>query len=215
MSEAKDQFGLLRQSADGRVVDAMERLVDEAPDYQLVPHQSAGVCREVRSRRRGDCRGLPPRRPHRHIRHRLERALPRLRRRARHERHAEDRAEGRVYLLALRLGLFADAGRDGRRHLHGQPARAQDRGPQSRRSSADRVFSPDVLGFRRRRPGGGITRNWSTSSCSTMSSLRRAKRECWRSNCRPNSSSSSSRSPIRRSSSTSRANRPANARPCP
>ena len=36
MSEAKDQFGLLRQSADGRVVDAMERLVDEAPDYQLV-----------------------------------------------------------------------------------------------------------------------------------------------------------------------------------
>jgi class 3 adenylate cyclase len=35
MSEAKDLFALLRQSADGGVVDAIERLVAEAPDHQL------------------------------------------------------------------------------------------------------------------------------------------------------------------------------------
>ena len=35
MSEAKDLFALLRQSADGGVVDSIERLVAEAPDHQL------------------------------------------------------------------------------------------------------------------------------------------------------------------------------------
>lgn len=35
MSETKDLFALLRQSADGGVVDAVERLVAEAPDHRL------------------------------------------------------------------------------------------------------------------------------------------------------------------------------------
>ena len=35
MSEAKDMFALLRQSADAEAVDAIERLVAEAPDHRL------------------------------------------------------------------------------------------------------------------------------------------------------------------------------------
>ena len=35
MSEARDMFALLRQSADGKVVDAIERLVAEGHDHQL------------------------------------------------------------------------------------------------------------------------------------------------------------------------------------
>jgi class 3 adenylate cyclase len=35
MSEDRDMFGLLRQSADGRAVDAIERLVAEGKDHQL------------------------------------------------------------------------------------------------------------------------------------------------------------------------------------
>jgi hypothetical protein len=35
MSEAHDMFALLRPSADGGVVGAMERLVSDAPDHQL------------------------------------------------------------------------------------------------------------------------------------------------------------------------------------
>ena len=35
MSETKDLFALLRQSAEGGVVDAIERLVADAPDHQL------------------------------------------------------------------------------------------------------------------------------------------------------------------------------------
>jgi class 3 adenylate cyclase len=35
MSDTKDMFALLRQSSDGRVVDAIERLVADAPDHQL------------------------------------------------------------------------------------------------------------------------------------------------------------------------------------
>ena len=35
MSEAKDMFALLRLSADAKAVDAIERLVAEAPDHHL------------------------------------------------------------------------------------------------------------------------------------------------------------------------------------
>ena len=35
MSEARDMFALLRQSADGKAVDAIERLVAEGRDHQL------------------------------------------------------------------------------------------------------------------------------------------------------------------------------------
>src|SRR5215211_5365743 len=35
MSEARDMFALLRQSADAKAVDAIERLVTEAPDHHL------------------------------------------------------------------------------------------------------------------------------------------------------------------------------------
>ncbi|MCR6659917.1 MAG: DUF5939 domain-containing protein [Asticcacaulis sp.] len=44
-----------------------------------------------------------------------------LRRRARHQRHAEDRAEAGIHLRAVRRLLRADAGRDGRRDVHRQP----------------------------------------------------------------------------------------------
>ena len=43
MSEARDMFALLRQSADAEAVDAIERLVAEAPDHHLVPDQRAGL----------------------------------------------------------------------------------------------------------------------------------------------------------------------------
>ncbi len=35
MSETQAMFSLLRQSADGAVVDALERLVADAPDHKL------------------------------------------------------------------------------------------------------------------------------------------------------------------------------------
>ena len=62
----------------------------------------------------------------------LERALPGLRRRARRQRARSRSVHEEVRLRALRRRLRADARRDGRGHLHRQPARAPHRGARSR-----------------------------------------------------------------------------------
>ena len=173
-------------------VDAIERLVAEAPDHQLVPHQSRSPSPPSTASTRRRRRRLPACRADRHLRHLLERALPGLRRRARLQRHAEDRPEGRIYLRALRRRLRADARRDGRGDLHGQPAGAQDRGAQSRRAAARPNISARSTGV----PASTCRRNYEALVDDFVLDhveLRRAKRQCSRCSCRPSSSSSSSR----------------------
>ena len=117
-------FALLRQIADGAVADAFERLVADAPDRKLVRINALAFAAENGLGEERDHRRLPARGEDRHLRHVVERALSGLRRRARFEHDAEDRAQRRLCLLALRRRLRADARRDGGGHLHGQPAGA-------------------------------------------------------------------------------------------
>ena len=49
MSEAKDMFALLRQSADAEAVDAIERLVAEAPDHRLCRINALALRRKRRA----------------------------------------------------------------------------------------------------------------------------------------------------------------------
>ena len=214
MSETKDLFALLRQSADGGVVDAIERLVAEGKDHQLCRINPLAFAARNGLDEEDDDRGLPACDPHRHVRHRLERALPGLRRRARHQLDAEDRPEGRICLLALR-----------RSPIHRRSTRWSTSPSPSVRGSAGsprtmptncrcRNISARCTGVPASTCRRRATRRSSTISSSTMWSLRRAKRAYCRSSFLPSSSSSSSRSPIRRSSSTSRASRRASARAC-
>lgn len=92
----------------------------------------------------------------------VEPALPRLRRRARGQRDAQDGAPDRIPLRALRGRVQADARRDGRSELHGQPARAADR--RARSAFAFRVDS--------RSRSSGVPASTSRKSGSTRSSAR-------------------------------------------
>ena len=88
MSDDHGLFAILRQSADGDVVDAIEALVREAPDHRLNRINVLAFAAERGLDEETGDRGVPACGAHRHVRHVLERALPRLRRRARRQRHA-------------------------------------------------------------------------------------------------------------------------------
>jgi len=45
MSETETLFGALRQSADGKIVDVLERMVREAPDHALNKINALDVAR--------------------------------------------------------------------------------------------------------------------------------------------------------------------------
>ena len=97
-------------------------------------------------------------------------------------------------LRALRRGLRADARRDGRGHLHRQPAGAPDRGARSRTRCRSGNTSARSSGAR----ASTCPRTTRTSDCSRRSSLepsscRRARRRSCRCSCRPSSSSCSIR----------------------
>ena len=64
----------------------------------------------------------------------MERAVPGLRRRARRQRHAEERRPRGIHLRAVRRRLRADPRRDGRGDVHRQPPRPPHRGARSRRA---------------------------------------------------------------------------------
>ena len=118
-----------------------------------VPHQRARFCRKACPRRRAHHCRVPARRASRPVRIVVERALPRLRRRARCGHHAQDGEPRRIRLRTMRLRLQADARRDGRGDLHGESARAPDRRPRSRDAAGSRILSPDFLQFGRRSAG--------------------------------------------------------------
>ena len=122
------------------------------------PHQRRRLRGPQRARRGDGDRALPARRAARPLRDVLERALPGLRRRARRKCHAEIGRPRRVQLRALRRRLRADPRRDGRGHLHGEPAGAQDCGPRSEHAVDAGVYAPDLLGLRRR-PAGQLRRD--------------------------------------------------------
>ena len=70
------------------------------------------------------------------------------------------------YVCALcAAGYRADARRDGRGDLHGQPARAPDRRPHPHELPLARIFAADLLGLRHR-PARGLRGAGRASSCS-------------------------------------------------
>jgi uncharacterized protein DUF5939 len=80
MSETQALFSVLRQTADPEVVDAIQNLVAKGEDRDLNRVNLLDFSRKT---------GLPACFPARPVRSRLERALPRLRRRARRPYHSE------------------------------------------------------------------------------------------------------------------------------
>ena len=77
------QFSVLKQTADPAVADAIARLIETRRRPRTQPHQCAGFFQAHRARRRaGDLR-LPACLAARPVRSHLERALPRMQRRAR------------------------------------------------------------------------------------------------------------------------------------
>ena len=146
-------FGTLRNVGRSRGLrrdrDAGPRRRGPAPG----PHQRAGVRRQARPRRGKGHQRLPACLAARPVRAELERAVPGLRRRARFEPAAQVGAQGGLRLRAVLEGLRADARRDGRGRLHGEPAGAADRGARSAFAAGVGILPPDFLGLRHRPAG--------------------------------------------------------------
>ena len=89
MSDIQAQFSVLRQTADPAVADAIVHLIEKGEDHELNRINVLDFSQADRARRRaGDFR-LPACLAARPVRSDLERAVPRLRRRARRPLHAE------------------------------------------------------------------------------------------------------------------------------
>ena len=119
-------FGLLRQSADPEAVDAIERLVAEAPDHKLVRINALAFAAQ---------HGLDEERVIAAFLHAAKIGIfdlswnvlcPGCGGVLDSGSNAEDGAQRGLFLLAVRHRLRADARRDGGGDLHGQPARAPD-----------------------------------------------------------------------------------------
>ena len=181
-------FGALRNSADPAVFDAIETLVRDGEDRHLCRINvlkfaaDRGLDEEKVDQRFPACL------PARTVRAELERALPRLRRRARLEPAAQVRAQGGLRLRALLARLRADAGRDGRGCLHCQPARAPDRGARSPFAAGLGILPPDFLGLGHRPAGEpGFDEHSGRNHHRRRWSSRPAKRRRCRCSCRSSS----------------------------
>ncbi len=120
MSDIQAQFSVLKQTADPAVADAIAQLIENGEDHELNRINVAGFFQAHRARRRaGDFR-LSACLAARPVRSHLERALPRLQRRARCPRHAEIAAPRRLPLRTMRLRLRAFGRRAGRGRLYRQ-----------------------------------------------------------------------------------------------
>ena len=167
-----------------------------------MPHQCASLRQQARPRRGARHKRLSPCGTDGHLRHFVECALPRLRRRARHQRHAENGAEGRIHLRAVRRGLFADARRDGRGDIHRQSRACAGSPPTIHTNcrwwniSARSTGAPASICRKR------ISRRRSKRSSLEDIELAPGEKAVLPSSFRRSSSSSSSRSRIQRSSST-------------
>ena len=100
MSDIQAQFSVLKQTADpgGRRCHRAADRERRGPRAQ--PHQRAGFCEADRARRRAGDFGLPACLAARAVRPHLERAVPRLRRRARCPPHAEIAASATIIIAA-------------------------------------------------------------------------------------------------------------------
>ena len=124
------------------------------------PHQCAGLRADDGPQRGSGHRRVPACCATGPVRAVVERAVPRLWRRARRRRVAQDRQSGRIRVRVVRRRLRADARRNGRGHVHGDAAHAPDRRPFTGRPPAARVLPSDPLELghrsarRRLREGG-------------------------------------------------------------
>ena len=141
MDDPQSLFATLRNSADPEVFAAIEALVRDGEDRHLVRINVLAFAVAARPRRGKGHQRLPARRAARPVRAELERAVPRLRRRAARQLPAQVGAPGGLRLRAVLAGLRADARRDGRGRLHGQPAGAPDRGARSASAAGARNIS--------------------------------------------------------------------------
>ena len=153
MNDPDALFGALRNSADPEVFAAIETLVRDGEDRQLCRINVLAFAAKHGLQRRKGHRRLPARLAARPVRAELERAVPGLRRRARLKPAAQVGAQGGLRLRAVLEGLRADARRDGRGRLHGEPARAADRGARSAHAAGAGILPPDLLGHRHRSAG--------------------------------------------------------------
>ena len=104
MSESDNEalFSVLRQSADPDCAGAIEAAVRDAPDRELCRINPLAFAAKHRSRRGARHRRVPARRPARPIRIVVERAVPRLRRRAGRGHDAQERKPPRIRLRVMR-----------------------------------------------------------------------------------------------------------------
>ena len=105
MSDIKAQFSMLNQTTDPAVADAIPQLIENGEDHELnrinvldfAKRTGLDEERVISGFLHASRLGL--------VRSDLERAVPRLRRRARRPQHAEIAEPGRLSLRAVRLRL--------------------------------------------------------------------------------------------------------------
>src|SRR6266853_945527 len=145
LGEAEALFAVLRQSADADVVAAIEALVRDAPDPALNRVNVLDFAAK---------RGLDQERVIASFLHAARVCLfdlswnvrlSRLRRRARRQYFAQDRARRRVHLPTVRGWIRAHARRDGRSIVHGEPARSPDRRARSAQLADVGISATDFL----------------------------------------------------------------------
>ena len=126
---------------------------------------------------------------------------------------AQDAQSRPLLLLAVRGRLRTDARPAGRGHIHRQSRRSAHRRARSGFASLRRIHAPDLLEFEQRHPGRRRKRH-PTGDARRDGARSRAKRRRCRSICRRGLRSSSIRSPTRRSFFRSRARRPGSGATC-
>ncbi len=203
MSEASALWDLLRQTADPAAAEALKSAVASAPDRALNRINPLAFAAEQRSRRGGDDRGARPCRAARPVRHVVERALPGLRRRPGDRRGAEDRSTGTS--TSARSAPKATSRRSTNWSRSPSPSiRASAASP---RTIPTRCPTPNTCARSsgvRARSCRRTSRARSAASRSTRWSSAPGNGRPCRSSCRRASSSSSTRSPTPRCSSTYR-----------
>ena len=120
MAEASGLWELLRQTADGEVVAALESEVAIRARSGAQPHQFPVVRRGARTERGSTISALVHASRLGLVRHVVEHALSQLRRRSRDDGGAEDAQSLAILLLLLRARQRADARPTGRGHVHGE-----------------------------------------------------------------------------------------------
>src|SRR6266576_6040712 len=107
--ETEGLFTVLRQSAKPEPVNAIKKLIEDAPDRELCRINALAFAAKYKLDEEDVIAAFSARRATRHFRYVLEHPLSRLRWRPRFRRNAQDRKTGRIQVRPLRRGLRTDA----------------------------------------------------------------------------------------------------------